>query len=250
MQFFENAHGLCNSKDDEVAHQTKKKWLETGIDILINRANYIMDIMENTYRKRSSNGGVENKLIDDFLKCILDMEKPLVIMWNVMKASNKEIERWTYLLNDVLEKYSMARDTKHKGRRICQFSWNEIRKFACLEMLSDYHRYVHGKVVKAKSHYDETIGRLLIVHIDTAFYNLLRANRIYPTTHEEYEKRRKLISSVITEIDSMERSIISYFNLMCYSEKVLEEWSLKHAAVKNSLHSVQRSDRTRFGKLT
>lgn len=84
--------------------------METGIDILINRANYIMDIMENTYRKRSSNGGVENKLIDDFLKCILDMEKPLVIMWNVMKASNKEIERWTYLLNDVLEKYSMARD--------------------------------------------------------------------------------------------------------------------------------------------
>ena len=24
LQFFENAHGLCNSKDDEVAHQTKK----------------------------------------------------------------------------------------------------------------------------------------------------------------------------------------------------------------------------------
>ena len=85
--------------------------------------------------------------------------------------------------------------------------------------------------------------------VDDALYYVMKSNMQYPKTKEEYEKRRQLLSQAISLLHKLNRSMISYFNLMRCSERVMREWSDLLIEELTLLYAVQTSDKKRFGKL-
>ena len=97
--------------------------------------------------------------------------------------------------------------------------------------------------------YDNTHGRLLIKEADDAFYFLILANQKIPETKDEYEKRRAYISESISCLKRMNRSLLFYFNLMKYSERIMNEWSDMLVQELKMLYALQQSDKERFSML-
>lgn len=97
--------------------------------------------------------------------------------------------------------------------------------------------------------YDSTQGKLLINTVNDAFYYLMRANEKIPTTKKEYMKRKERISNVISSLHQMNRSLLPYFNLMQYSERIMNEWSSMLTQELKMLYALQKSDKSRFDGL-
>ena len=72
------------------------------------------------------------------------------------------------------------------------------------------------------------------------------ANRKIPTTQKEYIKRKEYLSKSISCLNKMNRGLLFYFNLMKYSERVMNEWSEMLTQELKMLHALQKSDKSRF----
>lgn len=89
----------------------------------------------------------------------------------------------------------------------------------------------------------------MILLVNDAFYELILANKKVPETKAEYEQRRQHISNAITYLKGMNRPMLFYFNLMQYSERIMNEWSELLVSELKMLASLQRSDKERFKSL-
>lgn len=227
----------------------RKKWLCVEIDDTMNTV--YSDIMEvNTCYIQDTDDKAEYTaiLIRRSIDNLISLQKPLMIMWNVQKYETKTMVEWSsfikrellllnYLLESEVEIHMPILD------------WRTINSVNFLKNMSELHRYTHGKVASACMSYDSTQGKLLINTVNDAFYYLMRANEKIPTTKKEYMKRKERISNVISSLHQMNRSLLPYFNLMQYSERIMNEWSSMLTQELKMLYALQKSDKSRFDGL-
>lgn len=189
-------------------------------------------------------------LIRQSIDCLIELEKPLLIMWNVEQYQTKKMVQWVTLINNEIALLDSLCDKEEYEKQIMILDWNKIHDTTFLKNMSELHRYVHGKVVSAKNRYDDTDSSLLISLIDEAFYSLMKANKKIPETKEDFEKRTAYISKSISCLRKMNRPMTFYFNTMGYSERIMREWSDMLVAELKLLYSLQKSDKARFKNLT
>ena len=90
---------------------------------------------------------------------------------------------------------------------------------------------------------------MLLSIMDDALYQLVKANRKIPETHDEYEFRRQCISKAIQRLEQANRPMLAYFNVMKYSERIMMEWSEMLVTEIAKLRALQQSDAKRFKDL-
>lgn len=229
----------------------RKKWLSKEIIRHMNAA-YREVVEVNDYFHPDKAQKIEH--IQNMAKSaachLYDLEKPLMVMWNVQKFETDKMARWVELINKEISLLNSIAVSKEATSGIMMLDWQVVNTANFLKNMSDLHRYTHGKVAGAKVDYDDTEGALLISAVDDAWYCLLQANKKVPTTRKEYEKRRENISRAIMHLQEMNRYLLSYFNLMRYSERVMNEWCLLLTTELRLLFAVQSSDKKRFGSLS
>ena len=228
----------------------RKKWLCTNIDMTMNQLfDLIMEVNEGYYPKEETQKAHDD-LIGQSLDCLIKLEKPLMIMWNVESYETRKMAHWIGIINrEIVLLNNMQSNKKKKPKQIRILDWKKINSVAFLKNMSNLNRYVHGKVIHAKNRYDDTEASLLIRLVDDAFYSLMEANFRIPETKKEYEDRRNKISHAISCLNKMNRPMVFYFNTMQYSERVMREWADMLANELKMLYALQKSDKSRFKHL-
>lgn len=240
----------CFSRErTSTVSKRRKQWLCSDIDLIMNKVyRNIMEINECYFRDKADKQKYINSLSDSSVELLLSLEKPLMSLWDIQHYETKTMVNWVAQINKEISLLNLIHDTG-RSDRVMIIDWRAVHSMKFLDNMSTLHRYTHGKVVNAAVCYDGTEGALLINLIDDAFYSLLKANRKIPTTKEEYIMRSKYISNAISCLKQLNRRMLAYFNLMQYSERVMREWSDMLIEELNLLIGLQKSDKSRFGKL-
>lgn len=228
----------------------RKRWLAQNIEMAMNKLYIDAQGITEFYHKDSE--VVREYKCNSAISCIrqiLDLEKPLMVLWNVQRYETKKMATWVELANHVITMYGKVANIDVSNMKVSMLDWKAINEMKFLKVMSELHRYVHGKAIHEKMTYDNSIGVLMTTAVDDALYYVVKANMQYPTTKDEYEKRKELFSKAISTLHTLNRSMISYFNLMRCSERVMREWSDLLIEELHLLYAVQTSDKKRFGKL-
>lgn len=228
----------------------KHKWLCANIDKTLNEAyEDVMSINEYYNANRQVLHDTKIELANHSIELIANLEKPLMIMWNVQGTETKKMASWVLHVNDALRMLYYISDTEGDVPVVSILDWHAIDRVRFMKNMSDLHKYTYGKVINAKKVYDTTAGSLLINLVDDAFYNLVQANKKVPTTKRQYERRQQRISRSIVCLEEMNRALLCYFNIMRYSERIMNEWSDMLVQELRLLRALQKSDKDRFSNL-
>lgn len=227
----------------------RRKWLCQEIDTVMNRVYFdVMGINTNYIPNRDEKFAYTADVAMRSAEALMSLQKPLIVLWNVQKYTGNSMIEWASLIQR--ECLLLRGVAKQKGtERLMILDWRSINAANFLKNMSELHRYTHGKVANAYMAFDNTHGKLLIEEVDNAFYHLILANQKIPETQNEYDARRKNISASISCLKRMNRSLVFYFNLMKYSERVMNEWSDLLTQELKMLYALQQSDKARFGSL-
>lgn len=245
---FSDLYNFSRERTSRVSKR-RKKWIAQKIDYKMNIIfNTIMEISEGRCAK-GKRQITRTDLVLSILKTIEELEKPLMVLWNVEIYQTKKMAFWCSLIEKEIDVLYSLCDIDKCDYKIMILDWKKINETEFLHNMSELHRYVHGKVVNAKNCYDDTDSALLIELVDEAFHSLMKANQKIPTTKDEFEKRTKRISTAISCLNKMNRPMLFYFNTMEYSENTMREWSDKLTSELKMLYSLQKSDKTRFKNL-
>lgn len=229
----------------------RRKWLCKELNKIMNLLyREIVEINDYYHPERSKKIEHVDQTIESAISHLYALEKPLMVMWNVQRYKTDKIARWAELINREIFLLNKIHKCDERTDSVMILDWRAIDAAEFLKNMSELHRYTHSKVANAKMDYDDTAGALLVCTVDDAFYCLIQANKRIPTTRKQYEKRREYISQAITCLKELNRHLLSYFNLMQYSERVMNEWSLLLTQELKLLFAIQKSDKKRFGSLT
>lgn len=247
---FHELYELSRNNTTKIATR-RKKWLTQNIDYIMNRAaNFIMSANTNYFEEglRDPN---RLKLMEQAKECLISLEKPLIVLWNVEKYPFDKMAIWVSLINKEIALLSGFNRNYMKAitKNISVLDWNKIRSTKFLSNMCELHRYTHGKVVHTKRIYDDNDAVLLIEFVNEALYQLIKANEKIPENKSEYLKRKECISEAISCLRKMNRPMIFYFNLMQYSENTMRTWSKLLSEELKMLYALQKSDSKRFGNL-
>lgn len=214
--------------------------------------NDLMIVQLNLFAKQKDKKDEKQKRIKYALEKIENLEKAIMVYSNIMSLPFDKQCRWCDPLNkEIALLNGMIEDDNDKSDfRVKVLDWEKINKFQVLKNMCALHRYVHGKAVKAKNFLDNGETPLIIELIDEAFYNTMTASTFFPKTKEEYQNRKNKLKRALHCLDEIQRPMLSYFNTMEYSDRVMREWSeLLNDEIK-LLKGLQKSDKKRFRKLS
>jgi len=186
-----------------------------------------------------------NKAID----AIKNLQKPLLVYFNIEKLLFKKqvrcvefLAKEIRLLNDIINQTQAT----HKFLVIDHES---VHKMKFIENMCDLHKLTHSKLIRATGNLENTDTPVLASLIDSALYNLLFANSIYPQNKEEYLQREDKLNYVLELLDEMYVPLLSYFEIMEYSEKEQRRWvGLIEEEIK-LIHGLKKSDKKHFAHL-
>ena len=201
------------------------------------------------FRNKNERAGYAARSAKRHIATLNTLEKPLMVLWNVQKYETGAMVRWVSKIKQEVFLLNRMHEDEDIECEVSVLDWWAINNASFLKNMSELHRYTHGKVANAHTAYDGTEGSLLISLVNDAFYELILANKKIPETKSEYEDRRQHISNSITYLKEMNRPMLFYFNLMQYSERVMNEWSELLVDELKMLASLQRSDKERFKAL-
>lgn len=229
----------------------RNRWLSPAVDNQMNEIYRDLMLISDTYFRNKNDKEIYTaEMAIRSVKKLNKLEKPLMILWNVQGYETGFMARWVSQIKREVDLLNQMHDEEDIECEVSILDWRVINNASFLKNMSELHRYTHGKIANAHMAYDSTQGALLISIVNDAFYELILANKKIPETKSEYEERRQHISNAITYLKEMNRPMLFYFNLMQYSERVMNEWAKLLVDELKMLSSLQKSDKERFKNLT
>jgi len=228
----------------------KQKWVCANIEKYLNSA--FSDILSITEEYDKKDTAKKIKLVTHAIKCLGKLEKPLLVLWNIEKYPEDKMKQWSNLVDkevSLLNNLVKGENVVVDMNKIMTIDWRRVESASFLSNMSRLHKVVHGKAIHIPNAYDSFDTNILIHCVDDAWYNLLKANEKYPRTKDDYEKRRTRISEAISDLYKMQRPLVSFFNIMEYSENTIKDISTMLNNEIKMLVRLQKNDKERFAKL-
>lgn len=234
----------------------RQMYICTELTRLLNEVyTNIMNLSDVIFAKTKEKILMKQQCLNNALNGIYDMQKPFLIYWNIQHTPFDKmcnvcdyLHREIVLLDGIMNKEKENKDNI-KYRKLVVLDWNKINQTKFLRNMCNLHRYTHGKVIRASGKFNNCDTALLISLADDAFFNVITANVCFPTNKEEYEIRKNKIDKAIRALNHMQIPLMSFFNIMQYSNRIQEEWTKMIVDEIKMLRGLQKSDKQRFGNL-
>lgn len=243
---------LYTQKKLEKIPKRKRKWLRDPIAKIMNETfDMIIEIANDYFLygiKILSKQDSARLIIDS----LLSLQKPLLSLWNIENYlyPTKKMEYWCKLINEEVRQIAIMGNIElNNYDKMFILDYTGIEQMNFLSNMCDLHWFVHSKLTSLNEHIRATGGLCLIKLIDEALFRVFNANRIYPTTKEEYELRAENISIAIKCLKEMEIPMLSLFTLELFSEGVMRQWVKQLNEEMKMLNGLQKSDKTKFKNL-
>ena len=185
---------------------------------------YTAVILANEQSPRTAQGlQRRNALFDTALKSILQMQKPL-IAYGVTKRQEAQ-------------------------PMIVALPKEKMKRLAFLNKMGELHKYTYQKIGHAPNDCKDFISGKIADFVDTALYAVVMANHKIPETKDEAEKREKNLQLAIDSINGMQRPLLALWNIMDYSESVMDEWAGLLDEELKILEGLKTADKARYKSL-
>lgn len=229
-----------------------KKFIRPRLCKLANLA-YYNAIMANEADARTQAGRKERaKLFDASISALGKMYKPLVVYWSLFGTSEGGKKEWSDLINREIALLNGAAGYQ-AGERVLpmietlEMNYSKDRQF--INKMRELHKFTYSKICSVPLEYKDHLSDAILYMVDEALFCTLRGNGNIPRSKKEYEIRDKYFRKAIDSLNGLQRPLYALWNVMEYSENVMDEWAgLINEAIK-MIQGVRKSDKSRFGTL-
>ena len=218
---------------------------------LYNRSNraYTALIYANEQNGNTEKGKAKrNVYFEEAIKCLKDLRKPLYAAFNLLDASEGGMKVFVDLLNREIALICGLIGREYKQ----MFYILPRRKFQTvlfLGKMSELHKYTYEKIGHAPKYCRDTLCEHIADIADTALFWVVEANRVIPQTKEEAEQRDEKLKNAIDSLNTLQRPLLSLWNLMDYSERIMDEWAGLIEEELRLLEGIRKADKTRYKSL-
>lgn len=244
---------LRKYSDEKVNKMAHRKFPYLGapiIDILNHIENYLMQIFDQYfYYDIKLNAKPEQAKI--VIAELQNLQKPLLALWNVDKYTENRMGMWCDLINNTIQHVARYGGIKCSCNDfVFILDKTVISKAFFIQNMCELHKLIYTKMVSAPKYVVHTSGQTLMDLANESLYYVCKANLGIPNNKQLYEQRKRYLSKALNCLKRMNRHIVTVFNLMGYSERVMNEWCELYTTELTSLENLIRADEKRFGHLT
>lgn len=209
--------------------------------------NDVMTLQEILNKKKEKYVNQREKIIQNIFIKIQILERQIMVYSNITKLPFDKQALWVDPLNQEIELLNKLTQ-KPTNFQVNILDWTKIKNFKTLNTISYFHRYVHGKVLRATNRLKNGEDDLVLNLIDETFYCTVKANIKIPENKEEFEIRQGNLERAIQCLNEIERPLLCFFNLMEYSNRIQKEYGKMLTKLNKMLNGIINSDKKRFKK--
>lgn len=229
-----------------------KKFIRPRLCKLVTLA-YHDAIMANEADRRTEAGKKERKkLFDSSIAALLKMQKPLVVYWSLFDTSEGGKKEWVDLINREIALLNGAAGYSYDERavpmiEILEMDYSADRQF--VNRMRKLHKFTYTKICTVPLEYKDHLSDMILYMVDDALFCVLKGNSNIPKNKKQYEIRDKYFRKAIDNLNGLQRPLYALWNVMEYSENIMDEWAgLINETIK-MIQGVRKSDKSRFGML-
>lgn len=181
---------------------------------------------------------------------LMRMEKPLMAFMNIRDVSENGANEIEKALNlEIALIYGAAGWPKEEKPVFHILHKNKFKRLAFLGKMSELHKYTFQKTAHAPNDAFDALSVRIDDFATNALYDVVMANQREPRTREEAQKRDAWLKDAIDNLNGMQRPMVGLWNVMDYSEKIMDEWAGMIDEELRILAGLREADRKRYSGL-
>lgn len=181
---------------------------------------------------------------------LMQMEKPLMALFNIRDVSEGGAAELEKALNFEIALIWGVAGWPKEGKPV--FHVLDKRKFdrlAFLGKMAKLHRYTFQKTAHAPNSAFDALSRRIDDFATNALYDVVMANAKEPRTKAEAQARDAWLKDAIDNLNAMQRPMVGLWNIMQYSESIMDEWAGMLDEEIRILTGLRDADRKRYSGL-
>ena len=184
------------------------------------------------------------------LSFLMQMEKPLMAFMNIRDVSENGAEALEKSLNfEIALIYGAADWPKEEKPVFHILHKNKFKKLKFLSKMAELHRFTFQKTAHAPNDCFDALSVRIDDFATNALYDVVMANEREPRTREEAQRRDAFLKDAIDNLNGMQRPMLGLWNVMDYSERIMDEWAGMIDEELRILSGLRESDRKRYSGL-
>ena len=181
---------------------------------------------------------------------IAKIQKPLFVICNLKDLTQSSAKRWTEMFNYELSLiWGVAKFSPEEKPVLISYPKNKIKKLKFLNTMCKLHRYTYEKIGHAPMYCKDTLSDRIADFIDTALFEVILANEIFPQSKAEAQERALHLTNATDALNGLQRPLLSLWNIMEYSENIMREWSDLLDSELRLIKGLKDADRERYKNL-
>lgn len=183
-------------------------------------------------------------------QALMRMEKPLMCFCNIRDMSedgrNDLEKRLNYELALIWGAAGWPKEEKPVFHILHK---DKMRRLAFLSKMAELHKYTFQKTAHAPNDAFDALSIRIDDFATNALYDVSRANEREPKTRKEAQTRDAWLKDAIDNLNAMQRPMVGLWNIMDYSEKIMDEWAGMIDEELRILAGLREADRKRYSGL-
>ena len=180
---------------------------------------------------------------------LMQMEKPLMCFYNVRNISEAGAKQLEKMLNREIALIWGVTHWEEEKPVFHILSKEKFQRLAFLGKMSQLHKYTIQKTAHAPNDAFDSLSTRINDFATNALYDVVMANIKQPETKEEARIRDEWLKDAIDNLNAMQRPMVGLWNIMQYSEKIMDEWAGMIEEEIRILTGLREADRKRYNSL-
>lgn len=190
------------------------------------------------------------KYFTSAVKYLMQMEKPLMCFFNVRDVSENGAKQLEKALNYEIALIWGAAGFDKEAKPVFHILHKEkFKRLAFLGKMAQLHSYTFQKTAHAPNDAFDALSVRLDDFVTNALYDVVMANVKPPETKEEAKIRDAYLKDAIDNLNAMQRPMVGLWNIMQYSENIMDEWAGMIDEELRILSGLREADRKRYSNL-
>lgn len=184
------------------------------------------------------------------IRALMRMERPLMAFFNIREVSDNGAELIGKALNYEIALIFGAAGWDKEDKPVFHIMRKEkFNRLAFLGKMAELHRYTFQKTAHAPNDCFDALSARIDDFATNALYAVVMANEKEPRTREEAQTRDAWLKDAIDSLNGMQRPMVGLWNIMQYSERIMDEWAGMIDEELRILAGLREADRKRYSGL-
>lgn len=203
--------------------------------------------------QKGSAPGAKNKRQKYFaqgIQWLMRMEKPMMAFFNIRDISEDGANAIEKAMNyEIALIWGVTGWDKEEKPVFHILRKEKFNRLAFLGKMAELHRYTFQKTAHAPNDCYDALSVRIDDFVTNALYDVVMANVKEPKTKAEAQTRDAWLKDALDNLNAMQRPLVGLWNIMQYSENIMDEWAGMIDEEIRILTGLREADRKRYSGL-